>query len=292
MPATSANLRRARPLLGTFVEISLDEAPAHDADEVIEAAFSAVADVHRLMSFFDPDSDVSRLNRDAFTRPVMVHPWTYAVLKTAVDMARLSDGAFDIGVAGSARPSDGSPRQASSTIELLADHHVRFNHAGLKVDLGGIAKGFAVDCAIEALKRCGVRSALVNAGGDLAAFGPRAHIVDIRDPRAPDRILCQRAVRNTAMASSARRFDPFSSVDTMETAVVDPATRQPARGIHGATVCAPTCIVADALTKIVMIMGERADGLLTQCQASAMLVAADGDILTTPDWQGDLQHAA
>ncbi|CCD89617.1 putative Thiamine biosynthesis lipoprotein (apbE-like) [Bradyrhizobium sp. ORS 285] len=292
MPATSANLRRARPLLGTFVEISLDEAPAHDVDEVIEAAFSAVADVHRLMSFFDPDSDVSRLNRDAFTRPVMVHPWTYAVLKTAVEMARLSDGAFDIGVAGLPQPSDGSPPKAGSAVELLADHHVRFNHAGLKIDLGGIAKGFAVDCAVEALQRCGVRSALVNAGGDLAAFGSRVQIIDIRDPRAPDRILCQRAVRNTAMASSARRFDPFSSVDTTETAVVDPATGLPARDIHGATVCAPTCIVADALTKIVMITGERADGLLAQCQASAMLVAADGDILTTPDWQGDLQHAA
>ncbi|WP_257167088.1 FAD:protein FMN transferase [Bradyrhizobium sp. SRS-191] len=292
MPATSANLRRARPLLGTFVEIDLDDAPGHDADEVIEAGFAAVADVHRLMSFHDPDSDVSRLNRDAFTRPVLVHPWTYFVLKTAVDIARLSEGAFDVAVAGSAQPSAGLSPRAGSAVELLADHHVRFNHAGVKIDLGGIAKGFAVDCAVEALQRRGVRSAVVNAGGDLAAFGPRAQIVDIRDPTAPERILCQLALRDTAMASSARRFDPFRSADTTESAVVNPATRQPARGIHGATVCAPTCIVADALTKIVMITGQRAAGLLTQFQASAMLVAADGDILTTPDWQGDLQHAA
>ena len=292
MPAISASLRRARALLGTFVEVDIADAQRGDAENAAEAAVSAVADVHRLMRFHDPDSAVSRLNREASRYAVMVHPWTYAVLQTALDMSRDSDGAFDIGVAGVGPPSAGASSQASGAIELLADHHVRFHHAGLRIDLGGIAKGFAVDCAIAALRGRGVRAAMVNAGGDLAVLGSGVRLVHIRDPRAPDRLLCEVEVSNGALASSARRFDPFRSADTTDTAVVDPATGRPAQRVHGATVRAPTCMIADALTKIVMISGEGTAALLTRFQASAMLVAAGGDILTTSDWQGDLQHAA
>ncbi|GLH78844.1 FAD:protein FMN transferase [Bradyrhizobium sp. SSBR45G] len=292
MPATSASIRRARALLGTFVEIDIADAQGCDAESSVETAFSAVAQVHRLMSFHDPDSDVSRLNREASHCAVMVHPSTYAVLETALEMARHSDGTFDIGVAGVRQPSRGSSSQAAAAIELLADHQVRFRHAGLKIDLGGIAKGYAVDCAIDALRSCGVRAAMVNAGGDLAVLGPGTRLVHIRDPRAPDRLLCQVEVSNGALASSARRFDPFRSAETTDTAVVDPTTRLPAMAAQGATVRAPTCMVADALTKIVMLAGERAAAQLAKWQASAMLVAANGDVLTTSDWQGDLQHAA
>ncbi|MGY4310242.1 thiamine biosynthesis lipoprotein [Bradyrhizobium sp. USDA 4369] len=292
MPAISASLRRARALLGTFVEVDIADAQGYDAEGSAEAAFSAVADVHRLMSFHDPDSDVSRLNREASRCAVTVHPWTYEVLQTALDMTRRSDGAFDISVAGVRPPSAGSSSPAAGAIELLADHQVRFHHAGLRIDLGGIAKGFAVDCALAALRGCGVRAAMVNAGGDLAVFGSGVRLVHIRDPRAPGRLLCHVEVSKGALASSARRFDPFRSADTTDTAVVDPATGRPAHRILGATVRAPTCMIADALTKIVMIAGEGTAALLTQFHASAMLVAASGDILTTSDWQGDLQHAA
>ncbi|WP_315752013.1 MULTISPECIES: FAD:protein FMN transferase [unclassified Bradyrhizobium] len=296
MPATSASLRRARALLGTFVEIDVTDARRCDAENAVEAAFSAVTDVHRLMSFHDPDSDVSRLNRAASSGVVKVHSWTYAVLKMALDVTHHSDGAFDVAVAGAAKPSVGSTAQAdvpqSTAIELLADDRVRFRDSAVKIDLGGIAKGFAVDRAIAALQSRGVRSAMVNAGGDLAAFGPDARIVHIRDPRFPDRLLCQVEVSNGALASSARRFDPFRSTETMDTAVVTPSTRLPTGAAHGATVSAPTCMVADALTKVVMVAGEQSAASLARFQASAMLIAANGDIHTTPDWQGVHQHAA
>ncbi|WP_315775887.1 MULTISPECIES: FAD:protein FMN transferase [unclassified Bradyrhizobium] len=296
MPATSASLRRARALLGTFVEIDVTDAHRCDAENAVEAAFSAVTDVHRLMSFHDPDSDVSRLNRAASSGVVKVHSWTYAVLKMALDVTHHSDGAFDVAVAGAGRPSVGSTAQAdvpqSTAIELLADDRVRFRDSAVKIDLGGIAKGFAVDRAIAALQSRGVRSAMVNAGGDLAAFGPDARIVHIRDPRFPDRLLCQVEVSNGALASSARRFDPFRSMETMDTAVVTPSTRLPTGVAHGATVSAPTCMVADALTKVVMVAGQQAAAPLARFQASAMLIAANGAIHTTPDWQGVHQHAA
>ncbi|CAL75205.1 putative THIAMINE BIOSYNTHESIS LIPOPROTEIN APBE TRANSMEMBRANE [Bradyrhizobium sp. ORS 278] len=263
-----------------------------DVESAVETAFSAVADVHRLMSFHDSESDVSRLNRAASRSAVTVHPWTYEVIEVAVNMARHSNGAFDIGVAGAAQPVAGAPSPAADAIELLADHQIRFRDSGVKIDLGGIAKGFAVDRAIVALRSCGVRSAMVNAGGDLATFGTGARIVHIRDPRSPDRLLCEVEVSNGALGSSARRFDPFRSAQTTATAVVDPATRLPAQGALGATVRAPSCMVADALTKIIMIAPRGAVAQLARYDASAMLVAPNGDILTTPNWQGDLQHAA
>ena len=303
MPATSTSLRRAQALLGTFVEIDVTDANQRDAERAVEAAFSVVAEVHRLMSFHEASSDVSRLNRAASNGAVVVHPWTCAVLEMAVEMNRHSAGAFDIGVApalqrtgqlpgGSKAWPTAASMPTAEAIELLADNHVRFLHPSVLIDLGGIAKGFAVDRAIEELRARGVRSAMVNAGGDLAAFGPEARVIHIRDPRSPSRLMCQIEVSNRALASSARRFDPFRSADTADTAVIEPKTQMPARAAHGATVCAPSCMVADALTKVVMVAGKRAAAPLARFHASAIFVSTDGDIHTTSDWQGVLQHAA
>ena len=92
-------IRRARPLLGTFVEIEVAGAGKSEMNAAIDAAFEAVASVHRLMSFHDPDSDVGRLNREARVRPVRVHAWTFRVLEAAVELHRRSNGIFDISVA-------------------------------------------------------------------------------------------------------------------------------------------------------------------------------------------------
>jgi len=91
-----ASARRARPLLGTFVEITAAGASRSDLDDAIEGAFQAVADVHRLMSPHEPESDVSRLNREASAGAVRVHPWTYEVLCMASELHRASAGMFDV----------------------------------------------------------------------------------------------------------------------------------------------------------------------------------------------------
>ena len=96
MRPASDSVRRARPLLGTFVEIAASGAPRNDLHEAIGRAFDTVAVVHRLMSFHERDSDVSRLNREAATRPVPIHPWTYEVLRLSSELYAASDGLFDI----------------------------------------------------------------------------------------------------------------------------------------------------------------------------------------------------
>jgi len=303
MATVSDRIRRARPLLGTFVEIEVAGAGKSAMDAAIDAAFEAVASVHRLMSFHDPNSDVSRLNRQAGVRPTRVHAWTFAVLQAAVEMHRRSDGIFDIAVAPTLqamgllpRPGGEAPIDAKArsfdAIELLADQTVRFRHPDVRIDLGGIAKGFAVDRALEILRGFGLASALVNAGGDLAAFGPEPQTVHIRHPRDPRRLVCSVEIGCEALASTARRFDPFQSADTTGSAIIDPVTRTPVHAIDGASVRASSCMIADALTKIVMISGTDAIALLEQHGASALLISTDGNVQITPDWHHAVYLAA
>jgi FAD:protein FMN transferase len=298
------NVRRARPLLGTFVEIASAGAARGETAAAIEAAFHAVATVHRLMSFHDPDSDVSRLNREASVRDVAIHPWTYRVLETAVALQLESNGTFDVAVAPVLQKLGRLPRHAGETelaavatrnfdaIELQHDCRVRFRDRSVRIDLGGIAKGFAVDRAVDVLRARGQWHGVVNAGGDLAAFGPRQQAIHIRDPREPRHSLCQVAITDTALASSGRSFDPFEAAHVSSAPVIDPVTQAPTTDIVGATVRAPSCMIADALTKIVMISGEGAGKLLAQYQAGALLVLESGDVRITPDWHDGIGAAA
>ena len=394
MEAAPASIRRARPLLGTFVEVAVVGAPIPAMETAVEAAFAAVATVHRLMSFHEATSDVSQLNCAAASRPVQVHDWTYQVLETARDLYHRSGGVFDITVASAllhlgllpresglgvrsdeiesllhrrharacrehprlfCEPSAGKTWMAGTspamtpkkwinvtgmrsssafpspclwgevvnlcdrgaensspprcgegsgmagargstalpeTVGLLPDNCVRFAHRGVKIDLGGIAKGFAVDRAIEALHCHDVTDGFVSAGGDLAAFGTRQHAIDIRDPRRPDRAMCRVVLSNTALASSAGQFDPLRSDLPSGSAVIDPLTGRPSHAIRGATTCAPSCVIADALTKVVMNVGEAAAPILEHHGASALFVSAQGDVHITTNWKNEVHFAA
>ena len=281
-------VRRARPLLGTFVEIAV--VPCAVADAAIDAAFEAVARVHALMSFYDPQSDVSRVNRGG-TRAVTVDAWTFDVLAVAAELNRRSGGLFNIAVApvlqslGLLPGSPGRAQPLEDAVELLPDRRVRLRRVGARIDLGGIAKGFAVDRAVGALRARGVAAGLVNAGGDLYGFGPYAHTIDIRDPGDPALLLTRVGVRNQALASTAGRFDPFRGRDVDDCAVIDPRSCEPVRAIRGACVRAPSCMIADALSKVVMIAREQAGPLLDRYGASALIVLRGGEICATADLQ-------
>jgi thiamine biosynthesis lipoprotein len=300
----SNSIRRARPLLGSFVEITVSGAMRSTMDAALEAAFEAVAEVHDLMSFHVPGSDVSRLNDGAWINPVRVHAWTFRVLEAAIDLYRCSAGVFDIAVAPilqekgllpplRQRPSSPAcDRITTASIQLLPGDGVRFKHPDTQIDLGGIAKGFAVDRAIDVLREHGITAGLVNAGGDLAAFGPSSHLVHIRDPRDPSCLLCAIGLHNEALASTGSGFDPFLSSRLTTAAVIDPRSRKPAGAVLGATVRAPCCMLADALTKVCMLAGPSAAHLLDRHRAGAMLVLADGCVRMTADLAGAIRLAA
>jgi FAD:protein FMN transferase len=297
MPPTCDNIRRLRPLLGTFVEVAVAGAALADMAAAVEAAFAAIGTVHRLMSFHDEESDVSRLNHGAFEAATGVHRWTYQVLEAALGIHHRSNGLFDIRIAPALQKLGLLPYHAGDLahdapltlgqggIDLLAGDRVRFGDRAMRIDLGGIAKGFAVDRAIDVLRDFGMPSGVVNAGGDIAVFGLRGLMVGVRDPGQPSRVLCQIELRDAAIASSGVRFDPFRSLDAGGPAVIDPASGEPVYAVIGATVRAPSCLFADALTKIVMTGGKNSAALLRQFGASALFIAADGTVHITPEWR-------
>ncbi|HTS84707.1 MAG TPA: FAD:protein FMN transferase [Usitatibacter sp.] len=251
--------RRARPLLGTFVEIAC-RGDAGVCLPAIEAAFEAIARVHRLMSPHERDSDLARMNERAHLEPVQIDEETAYVLAAALELNRESGGAFDV-AAGSAG--------SSGDIELLPQRFVRYARA-LRVDLGGIAKGYAVDRAIAELASRGITHAIVNAGGDLRVLGGDAQLIHLRDPGAPATLHPALTLASGAVATSAGYF---------ARAVVDPATGEVIDGRDSASVMAPTAMLADALAKVVLLRGSLSRALLERYNAHALVLCAAGGAL-------------
>jgi thiamine biosynthesis lipoprotein len=267
--------RRARPLLGTLVEVRAQGASATAFDVAADAAFDAVAQVHALMSFHEPGSDLRRIARARAGERLAVHPHTAAVLARAQRWARVSGGAFDAGCAPRAvaqgwlpEPGDGAPPGALPFEDALeVDGNDVVVHAPVWLDFGGIAKGYAVDLAVAKLRRAGMRTGAVNAGGDLRVFGTLEETVLVRSPFDASELWPVAALRDSACATSA----------SGEVVARVPAARgQPAP--RSVTVLAPTACAADALTKIVWQQGELASALLRKARARALVVRADGSV--------------
>lgn len=279
-------VRRCRPLLGTFVEIQAFGSDPTDLEGGVEAAFLTIAQVHRLMSFHDPESDVSRMNRDACYKRAHVHPWTWRVLKSAQEFSRNTDGIFDVTMAGQLVKWNYLPRHGSHVargnwrdIILGPTGHVRFRRP-LLIDFGGIAKGFAVDRAVDVLKRNRVMAGIVNAGGDLRVFGLASQIVHLRHPAQPRRAAGVVTLRERAIATSGIYFSRTKKRGCCVSPMLNGRTNRAACGLVSVTVGAASCMVADALTKAVFVLRERAAPLLARYSADALLLEQNG----APSW--------
>lgn len=266
MHSPCASLRRARPLLGTLVEIAV---PPGTAPGALDAAFGAVARVQRLMSAHDPASDLSKLNRGAHFAEMSVDAWTFDVFRLALELHRASDGVFDCAVGGRQvlagrlpRMGDDAPAAdaTSAQIALSTPHRVQYRKR-LQVDFGGIAKGYAVDRAIEALREARVPWGIVNAGGDLRAFGGIPQVVHVRLPGG--RLLPVGTVSDGAVATSTAEDHPPLGLPVLDGRG---GNRMAARI---ASVFAPTCALADAMTKVALVLGSSSAPLLARYGAQA-----------------------
>ncbi len=276
--------RRARPLLGTVVEIT---ARGPDAATAVERAFRAVEEVQRLMSYHDPDSEVSRINREAARHEVPVSPHTFRVLQAACAFAQASGGLFDITVAPTLAALGFLPRHADFPrasgqgdwrhVELLSDGRVSLTRR-VRIDLGGIAKGYAVDRAIDVLKTRGMHTARVNAGGDLRLFGVAPQVVHVRRPGAPGGLLPLVEMSAGAAATSADYFSARRVRGHWVTPLIHPRTRTSCPRGRSVTVLAPDCLTADALTKVVHADPERAPAVLARFSARALILQESDNV--------------
>jgi FAD:protein FMN transferase len=288
MNATLANtIRRCRPLLGTFVEIAI-EGHTDQASGIINAAFAAIERVQRLMSFHDPLSEVSRLNKMAVQERVKVSMDTFQVLSCAKELHDITDGIFDITIAGELMEQDLLPRHefldghrnhdaTTRDIELSKEGYVRFLRP-LCIDLGGIAKGFAVDEAVNVLQESGVMGGCVNAGGDLRCFGDLTWPCGVRHPQNPDQILFLPGLNNEALATSANSYQRLED-DKTACAHIHGRTRSLLQRPYSASVRADSCIYADALTKMVLALEDESFPLLSSLDAVGYIVYPDNRIL-------------
>jgi len=246
-----SSLARCQPSLGTYVEISVSGDVSED--ELISAsnaAFLKIKLVQSLMSFHDAESELTRINRYAAREPVPVSLETKFVLEQALWLSEKTDGLFDITVApklvaSKALPNhnfDLSPTGTWRDI-IITDNEVRFTKP-LLVDLGGIAKGYAVDQAINAVDDS--INITVNAGGDLRMRPWRGNQVEVRHPRSPHSESIQIQMKNRAVATSATYYS--------ENGVVI-VSKEPSASINpneniSVSVFAKDCLLADALTKV------------------------------------------
>lgn len=279
---SSAELRRARPLLGTLVEVRLTAPTPAKAARALQAAFAAIERVQALMSFHDPASELSRLNRDGAVRSVRVHSWLHTILRRAQELHAATGGLFDIAVAPALvrngwLPRIGSGRAAArattADIVLLTGNRVRFRRP-LLIDLGGIAKGFAVDRAVTALRRAGATAGIVNAGGDLRVFGPRAEPVHVRLPESPGELIPLGNLRNTAIATSAHYYAQRRVQGALCAPIFHPIHRRFAPEARSVSVQVRDCWLADALCKVVWLAGPDARPVLESHGARARVLEA------------------
>jgi thiamine biosynthesis lipoprotein len=269
-------LYREAAIMGTRCTVELWSADRAAGDAAIEAVFEEFRRIDRLMSTYKPDSEISMVNERAARAPVRVSPELYDLIAQSVEFSRLTRGAFDITYASvgylydyrahvhpdDARIAAALPGINWRHIELLPKQKaVRFRRSGVRIDLGGIAKGHAVDRGIAVLRARGIERAMVNAGGDTRIIGDRfgrPWVVGIRNPDDEGKVALRLPLEDAAISTSGDYERYFEEDGVRYHHILDPQTGKSARKLRSVTIITDTATRSDALTKSVFIMGAEA----------------------------------
>jgi len=286
--------------MGTIVSITVVEDAGISAAATIDAAFTEIDRIEHLMSTYDSESELSVLNRDG---SIEASAELIEVARAAIETHAQSAGAFDATIfpllelyrssfEDHGRPP--SPAEVQAALEFVDTNRIELEGArislpaGMAMTLDGIAKGYAIDRAIETLRSQGVRGALVNAGGDVRVLGSKGDApwnVALQNPRNAREYLAQVPLEDHALATSGdyrRYFDPERKVHH----ILDPRDGQSARGLISVSVTAETAMRADALATAVFVLGveegtelvERLDGV------EALLVTEERLVINSSGW--------
>jgi thiamine biosynthesis lipoprotein len=263
-------------IMGTAITVELWHADPAQGRALIEAVFAEMRRIDELMSSYKPDSELSRVNAGAASAPVTVGNELFQLIGQALSYSDLTHGAFDITYASagqhydyrSARKPD--RQQLEQALPAINYHHVKldtahstvsFLHAGVRIDLGGIAKGYAVDRSIAILKKAGVGSALVSAGGDTRVIGKRWEQpwnVGIRDPRNKDGLVSVIPLEDTTISTSGDYERFFEQDGVRYHHILDPTTGQSAHEVRSTSIIGTNATDTDALSTSVFVMGVKA----------------------------------
>ncbi len=285
--------------MGTAITVELW---CEDREAGESAGAAVMAEMHRINRAMSPhleSSELSRINREAGRAAMRVSAEMSALLARAQEFSSLSDGAFDITYAAVGhlydfrqrlRPSDHALAQARRAVgfrHLEVDpvaRTVRFARPGMRIDLGGFAKGHAVDNAARLLRERGIEHAMVSAGGDSRVVGDRRGrpwSVGVRDPRRAGELVAVLPLENVSISTSGDYERCFEADGVRYHHVIDPYTGGCARSVRSVTILADDGLTSEALSKIVFVLGVDKGLRLVQAQpgADAIVVDASGALI-------------
>jgi thiamine biosynthesis lipoprotein len=298
-PAQAEWLQREEAIMGTRCVVELWSTERTRGQAAIDAVFTEFRRIDASMSTYKPDSELSRVNAAAALAPVPISGELYDLLATSIEYSKLTGGAFDVTYASVGYLYDyrahvhPDAEQIAAALPGIDYRHleldpttrsIHFRRPGVRVDLGGIAKGYAVDRGIAVLQGLGIDRAMVNAGGDTRIIGDRLGrpwIVGIRHPDDENRVVLRIPLTDTAMSTSGDYERYFEEDGVRYHHILDPRTGRSASKVRSVTVIAPTATRTDALTKSVFVMGAE-DGIRfidTLDDVDAIAVTPDGKVV-------------
>lgn len=288
----------SREMMGTQVTVELWSEDKAQGLQIIEQAMAAMQRVDRMMNPLNPDSALYQVNQQAYAAPVSVPEALFGVIERALHYSRLSDGAFDISFASVGKYYDYRAGRAPSA-EFVAqkrkhinyraialnpkNHSVAFHTGDLQVDLGGIAKGYAVDQAITVLIEAGIVAGFVSAGGDsrvLGDHGDRPRMIGIKHPRKKDEFAVMIPLADTAISTSGD-YERFFIKDNIRLHhILDPKTGHSSGAVQSVSVLAPLAIDSDALSTTTFVLGvERGLALINSLPGiDAIIIDSEGKL--------------
>ena len=298
LPARAEWYQREEAIMGTRVAVELWTEDSALGTRAIDAVIDEMRLTDELMSTYKPGSQLSRVNAEAADHPVEVDPRIAEVVSQALEYSKLSDGAFDITYASvgylydyrkHVHPSDEAIAAALPGVDyrkVVVDrgkNTIRFLRRGTRIDLGGIAKGYAVDRCIELLRNLGIEHAMVNAGGDTRLLGDRLGkpwIVGIRDPRSEGRVVAKLALQDEAMSTSGDYERYFEENGVRYHHILVPTTGRSPGLVRSVTILGATATQTDGLSKPVFIFGvERGMEFVRKVPGvEAVIVDKDGKV--------------
>jgi len=295
-------------LMGTRVSVELWHDDAGAAAQLIADVLAEYRRIDAAMSTYRPDSEISLVNAQAAAGPVHIGAELFRIVERSLELSAASEGAFDISYESVGylydfrahrRPTDEQRLEGVAAIdyrriELDADDStIRFGMPGMRINLGGIAKGYAVGRGAQILAAHGIRSALLNAGGDTRVLGDRAGepwIVGIRHPRNEDAVFTRLPIVDEAISTSGDYERYFEEDGRRYHHIINPSTGSPTNGVLSTTVIGPDPVLTDGLSTTLFVLGvERGLALIeTFAGYEAVIVAADGQLsfssgLSAPD---------
>jgi FAD:protein FMN transferase len=286
-------------IMGTRIVVELWGDDATQANAAIDAVMAEMVNIDNNMSTYKPESEVSRVNAGAAKAPMPISQELFDLLTTALEFSRITEGAFDITYASVGFMYDfhahKKPTEAEieSALPAVNYHHVVldakartvfFTQPGVRIDLGGIGKGYAVDRGIAILQQRGISHALVTAGGDSRIIGDRfgkPWIVGIRHPDDKSRVIAKIPLVDTAMSTSGDYERYFDEDGVRYHHIIDPRTGKSASKVRSATILASTATRTDGLSKTAFVLGaEEAMKIYEKLDdVDAILVTPDGRVL-------------